>query len=352
MAPSCWWSCSRSLWGPGSPVSAADARGPRQQRDRHRQRRHAAARLRRRPMASGAIRSSVDEVSPLYLQALMTYEDRWFRRHPGVNPVALLRAALAVGQPGPHRVRRLDPDHAGRAHPRAAAAQRRRASCDRCCARCNWNGICRRTRSWRSVPQPRAVRRHHRRRRGGELGLPGQAGAQPVACRSGPAGRAAAIAQPLAPRPPSPTRRAARATRCCARMATQGAWTPGAKCDDALIEPVVSRRLEPPMLAPLLAERLRRANPGRAQHRAARIDHALQRMLEERVADYFSQLARAHLRRLAGRRQRHACRRAPTSVRSRSRNRRAWATSTWCARRARRGPRSSPSCTAWRSTTA
>ncbi|MBP6626676.1 MAG: transglycosylase domain-containing protein, partial [Arenimonas sp.] len=33
------------------------------------------------------------EVSPHYLQALVTYEDRWFWRHPGVNPLALLRAA-------------------------------------------------------------------------------------------------------------------------------------------------------------------------------------------------------------------------------------------------------------------
>src|SRR4249919_3050079 len=32
------------------------------------------------------------EVSPLYLQALIGYEDRWFWRHPGINPVALLRA--------------------------------------------------------------------------------------------------------------------------------------------------------------------------------------------------------------------------------------------------------------------
>lgn len=36
---------------------------------------------------------SVDEVSPLYLQALLTYEDRWFYSHPGVNPLALGRAA-------------------------------------------------------------------------------------------------------------------------------------------------------------------------------------------------------------------------------------------------------------------
>ncbi|WP_411383334.1 peptidoglycan glycosyltransferase PbpC [Pseudomonas sp. L7] len=36
---------------------------------------------------------SPDEVSPLYLEALLTYEDRWFYDHPGVNPLALARAA-------------------------------------------------------------------------------------------------------------------------------------------------------------------------------------------------------------------------------------------------------------------
>src|SRR5438128_6541313 len=35
---------------------------------------------------------SLDEVSPLYLDALIKYEDRTFRWHPGVNPFALLRA--------------------------------------------------------------------------------------------------------------------------------------------------------------------------------------------------------------------------------------------------------------------
>lgn len=34
-----------------------------------------------------------DQVSPYYLQTLLTYEDRWFYWHPGINPVALARAA-------------------------------------------------------------------------------------------------------------------------------------------------------------------------------------------------------------------------------------------------------------------
>lgn len=39
----------------------------------------------RYPVATG-------EVSPYYLDALLTYEDRWFYQHPGVNPLALVRA--------------------------------------------------------------------------------------------------------------------------------------------------------------------------------------------------------------------------------------------------------------------
>lgn len=35
---------------------------------------------------------SLEEVSPLYIQALLGYEDRWFYHHFGVNPFALMRA--------------------------------------------------------------------------------------------------------------------------------------------------------------------------------------------------------------------------------------------------------------------
>ncbi|MCG7532436.1 penicillin-binding protein 1C [Psychrobium sp. MM17-31] len=40
-------------------------------------------------------RVKVEDVSPHYLQALFTYEDRHFYQHPGVNPLAMIRA---VGQ--------------------------------------------------------------------------------------------------------------------------------------------------------------------------------------------------------------------------------------------------------------
>jgi penicillin-binding protein 1C len=51
--------------------------------------------LRGWPDADGVWRIPVtpEQVSPLYLQALLGYEDRWFNWHPGFNPVAMLRAA-------------------------------------------------------------------------------------------------------------------------------------------------------------------------------------------------------------------------------------------------------------------
>ncbi len=38
--------------------------------------------------------TSVENVSPHYIEALLHYEDRWFYYHPGINPLALLRAFI------------------------------------------------------------------------------------------------------------------------------------------------------------------------------------------------------------------------------------------------------------------
>lgn len=35
---------------------------------------------------------TIQQVSPYYIEALLTYEDRWFYDHPGINPIALSRA--------------------------------------------------------------------------------------------------------------------------------------------------------------------------------------------------------------------------------------------------------------------
>ena len=72
------------------------------------------------------------------------------------------------------------------------------------------------------------------------------------------------------------------------RMVDLGVWS-NAQVDDARIEPVVARRLQAPLSAALLAERLRRQQP-RAPRITSTLDAGLQRTLEERVQGYFSSL--------------------------------------------------------------
>ena len=62
-----------------------------------------------------------------------------------------------------------------------------------------------------------------------------------------------------------------------------------AEVDDARIEPVVARALQPPLSAALLAQRLRARDP-RATRIVSTIDPALQRTLEERLQAWVSRL--------------------------------------------------------------
>ncbi len=45
----------------------------------------------------------LDDISPEFVAALMLHEDRYFYRHPGVNPSSLLRAAFATYTGGTRR---------------------------------------------------------------------------------------------------------------------------------------------------------------------------------------------------------------------------------------------------------
>ncbi|MBW6055041.1 transglycosylase domain-containing protein [Escherichia coli] len=85
---------------------------------------------------------TIEDVSPRYLEALINYEDRWFWKHPGVNPFSVARAAwqdltsgrvISGGSTLTMQVARLlDP------HPQNIWRQKFASSG----ARCNWNGIC------------------------------------------------------------------------------------------------------------------------------------------------------------------------------------------------------------------
>lgn len=227
-----------------------------------------------------------DAISPLYLQALLTYEDRWFHRHPGVNPVALLRAGWQWARDGrivsggstlTMQVARILEPHSrtpwGKARQMLRALQleahlSKREILTLYLERAPFGGTIEgvEAASWAYLGKP--------------------------ASRLSHAEAALLAVLPQAPSRLRPDRHpeAAQAARdkLLERMVAQGAWT-REQVDDARVEPVVSRALRQPLHAALLAQRLRNAHP-RSERIESTIDAGLQRMLEERVAAYFSTL--------------------------------------------------------------
>ena len=229
---------------------------------------------------------TVDEVSPLYLEALVGYEDGWFWRHPGVNPVALLRAAgqwagagrvVSGGSTLTMQVARiLEPG------PRTGlgkARQMLRA------LQLEWHF---------SKREILALYLNHAPFGGTIEGVEAASWAYlgKPAKNLSHAEAALLAVLPQAPSRLRPDRHneAAQAARdkVLRRMAAQRIWA-GGEVIDSLIEPVVSRRMAAPMLAPLLAERLRQEHAGQTRIRTS-IDADLQRVLEDRVTAYFSRL--------------------------------------------------------------
>ncbi|WP_411851798.1 penicillin-binding protein 1C [Stenotrophomonas sp. LGBM10] len=230
--------------------------------------------------------ASADSVSPLYLQALLNYEDRWFWRHPGVNPWAMLRAGrqwvverriVSGGSTLTMQVARILDPHTrtpwGKAKQLLRAVQLEvHLSKAQILAlyleRAPYGGTIEgvEAASWAYLGKPASALSH-------------------------------AEAALLAVLPQSPSRlrpdrhpEAAQAARdkVLERMADLGVWS-REEVDDARIEPVVTRALQPPLHAALLAQRLRSAQP-RAARIQSTLDIGLQRTLEERVSSYFSQL--------------------------------------------------------------
>lgn len=244
--------------------------------------------LRAFPDLDGAWRYPVtpDDVSPLYLQALLTYEDRWFYWHPGVNPVALARAFAQLVRHGRivsggstltmQVARIIDPQ------PRSVGGKLRQ--------------ILRalQLEAHLSKRQILTLYLNHAPFGGTIEGVQ----AASWAYLGKPAARLShAEAALLAVLPQSPTRlrpdrnpRAARVARdkVLARMAALHVWSV-ASVRDARIESVAARELASPLHAALLAERLHEAQPD-ARRIATTIDANLQRALEARVADYLGHL--------------------------------------------------------------
>lgn len=230
------------------------------------------------------------QVSPLYLQALITYEDRWFYYHPGVNPLAIIRALFQNLDHGRivsggstltmQTARILFPEKYPKKDLRA------------------WLGKLRQT--------VRALQLEYRYTKAEILGLyltyaPFGANIEGVWAASqtwlGKAPKELTHAEaallavlPQAPSRYRPDRHAPRARKArdkvLDRMAAFGKWDPG-EIRAAKQEPVMAFRFRPPLAAPLAARRLFRENPGRAVIPTC-LDFDLQTHVESVLADYLA----------------------------------------------------------------
>ncbi len=244
--------------------------------------------LRAFPDADGLWRYPVtpDAVSPLYLEALLTYEDRWFYRHPGINPLALARAAaqrlrygrtVSGGSTLTMQVARiLDP------HSRSAPGKLKQV-----------------LRALQlevhlSKDEILTLYLNHAPFGGTIQGVEAASWAYlgKPANRLSHAEAALLAVLPQAPSRLRPDRNAAVAQRyrdkLLERMNELGRWD-AATVADAQRENVAARSLQPPLDAALLAQRLRAAWPGTHSLRST-IDRELQAAMEARVENYLARL--------------------------------------------------------------
>lgn len=225
------------------------------------------------------------EVSPYYLEALLTYEDRWFFRHPGINPLALLRAGwqnlasgtvVSGGSTLSMQVARLIEPHR-----RDLPGKLRQL----------WRTL---QLEWHLSKDEILALYLQRAPFGGTL--QGVAAASWSYLGKPPSRLTRAEAALLAVLPQAPSRlrpdrhpQRARAARdkVLRRLATFGVWPPEAVAE-ALQEPVFLAPRSEPQLAPLLARRLNR--PDAPALIRTHIDAALQQRLEDLLLGWRARL--------------------------------------------------------------
>ncbi|CDG18476.1 peptidoglycan glycosyltransferase PbpC [Xenorhabdus doucetiae] len=229
---------------------------------------------------------TLDQVSPEYLQALLTYEDRWFYQHPGINPLALLRAAwqdlragkiVSGGSTISMQVARLiDP------HPRTFTGKFKQI----------WRTL---QLEWHYSKDDILAMYLNRAPFGGTLQGVGAAswaylGTSPAELSSGEAALLAVLPQaPSRLRPDRyPERAQAARDKVLQRLAQYHVWSEQ-KIADIKEENIWLAPRQVPHLAPLLARRM--ANENQQEVIKTTIDTALQRQLEEMVRNWKYQLA-------------------------------------------------------------
>ncbi|WP_412674224.1 penicillin-binding protein 1C [Aeromonas enteropelogenes] len=224
---------------------------------------------------------TLDQVSPRYIEALLGYEDRYFWRHPGVNPVAILRGvwlwlrhgrAVSGGSTLTMQVARLiEPYHRsvpGKLRQMARALQL----------------------EWHYDKRTLLTVYLNRAPFGGNLeGVQAASFAYlgKSAARLTHAEAAMLAVLPQAPSRYRPDRHPERARaardKVMLRLVRQGAW-PESVWREGRIEPVLARARFTPMEAPLFARLAAASQPGALVHTT--IDGDLQRWLEGRVESY------------------------------------------------------------------
>ncbi|WP_421556873.1 peptidoglycan glycosyltransferase PbpC [Pseudomonas kitaguniensis] len=225
------------------------------------------------------------EVSPYYLDALLTYEDRWFYQHPGVNPLALARATwqnltgarvVSGGSTLSMQVARLLDPHSRTLHGKLRQLWRT--------AQLEWH-----------LSKEQILTLYLNRAPFGGT-LQGVAAASWAYLGKSPAQLTHAEAALLAVLPQAPSRlrpdrhplRAQQARdKVLRRLAEFQVW-PQSAVDEALEEPLLlAPRLEP-SLAPLLARRLNRADSPPLIRTT--LDATLQRRLEDLLLGWRARL--------------------------------------------------------------
>ncbi|WP_421219231.1 penicillin-binding protein 1C [Aeromonas enteropelogenes] len=224
---------------------------------------------------------TLDQVSPRYIEALLGYEDRYFWRHPGVNPVAMVRGvwlwlrhgrAVSGGSTLTMQVARLlEPYHRsvpGKLRQMARALQL----------------------EWHYDKRTLLTVYLNRAPFGGNLEGVQAASFAYLGKSAAKLTHAEAALLAVLPQAPSryrpdrhPERARAARDKVMLRLVRQGAW-PETVWREGRIEPVLARARFTPMEAPLFARLAAASQPGALVHTT--IDGDLQRWLEGRVESY------------------------------------------------------------------
>ena len=228
---------------------------------------------------------TIEEVSPRYLEALINYEDRWFWKHPGVNPFSVVRAAwqdltsgcvISGGSTLTMQVARLlDP------HPRTFGGKFRQI----------WRAF---QLEWHLSKREILTLYLNRAPFGGTLQGVGAAswaylGKPPAQLSYSEAALLAVLPQaPSRLRPDRwPERAEAARNKVLERMATQGIWS-HKQAQESREEPVWLTPRQMPQLAPLFS----RMMLGKSQSNkiVTTLDAGLQRQLEELAQNWKGRL--------------------------------------------------------------